>query len=85
MIATAGIFDAVDVERRGTANQARFGGGTSSDLQRKAPIVKRDTKRWSKEENKKEEEETKKVLQRMFHDEDFIVHDPALTSDPDLM
>jgi hypothetical protein len=79
----AGIFDGTDVERRG-ANVGGFGASTST-LQMKPPTIKRDTKRWTKEETKKEEEDTKAALGRMYLEDKFVEHDPSLLSEADLM
>ena len=84
---TAGTIGVVEngsgwgTRRHGSSGGGGSGGGASS-YQLKAPLVKQEKKVWTKEERKKEEIETKEVLSRIV-DENFIIHDPALVSEPD--
>jgi len=74
------------IENTLTVAQLEFGPlFNAAGLQMKAPVVKREKKVLTKEEIKKEESETKEVLDRLIvEDNKFIVHDPALRSDPKL-
>ena len=86
LIKTSGIFDSDTFQGKssGWGGEARGSDGKSGgNYQLKAPVLKKERAKFTREDKIKEETETKHVLDKIV-DNKFIVLDPALVSDPDL-
>lgn len=85
LIKTSGIFDSDTFQGKSSGwGSARGSDGKSGgNFQIKAPMVKQEREKFTREDKIKEETETKEVLDKLV-DNKFILLDPALVSDPDL-